>query len=189
MKKIVVLGVVLVVAGIILSCTNDYITGGGGEKEVNRPSARSVSTGGFDLTPYYDVSNEANDCNMINNDIFSEYIGREYQNGYSVLRFDVVKKEVTLHISDCKLKGYENSNIYLNYEYELKAASRNLGYIVPKRGTQINCIVNGKRVEADEVSPFMFYIPFYGFGNSRFEVSAHFAGESLINSGTYWVKK
>ena len=166
-----------------LSCKNEFNAYDSSVSTVSRVFKNK--TGSFDSKPYYDVTLKDNNAFQVVQSDFSKYIKNSYMNGDNCIRFS--KNNNTLYYDGiCANSLYEGKRISFKYEYEIKAASSSLMYLKPKNPRTVIYVIDGVEMFGKDVPSFIGYIPLYGFGGGRLEVSSHLKGESSIVCGTYW---
>lgn len=154
-----------------------------------RKAMESRSAGGVDMSAFFDVTFKDVDANdVMSEEVYELVKGKSYRAGNTVISFSRNKMNVNVNIAGCDLKEYEGANISYSYEYEVKAASKNLIYICPKDYRTVKVNINDDVKSGRELGQFALYFPLYGFGESRLEVSKHLNSEALVKGNTYWLK-
>ncbi len=183
MKKIILISFMFF-CFCITSCLND-IDG----SEVNKGGAvrkGKESRGAFDTSLFTDVTMKNINANDITVKDFNRLCNGQYKGKNGVLTINRRDNTVNINCSNVKVGNEEYSNVFLSYEYQIKAAGNNVLYMCPKNVHDVKVSCNGETVNADQIGSFATYISLYGFGQGRLEVSPHLDGVSLTKSGTYW---
>lgn len=191
MKKLlfflmIILTVFLVSCDFGLSSTDSIDNEG--NKKTSITKGRSVK-GGFDMKPFFDVTMKNIDANDVIIDEFKHLTVERYYNGQDgVITLNKNKGTLKYSIASVSIENKEYKNVTFSYEYKLNAASKNLIYLCPKNYRTVKVYANGQELSGRDFSSFAFYIPLYGFGEGRLEVSNHLVNKSMIKNGTYWAE-
>lgn len=185
MKKVVLLISIVVLGIFTVSCVNDIQPDYHNDTE-EKISNRSVNNkGGFDLKPFIDVSDPKINASDINENDFKLLVNGVYRNkdGSSVTfsKGNIVR----MNIPGTVVNGNEYSNIYIEYEWKIQTASKNLIYLCPVSKSSVKVCSNSSEINVDKFFP---YISMYGFGEGRIEVSKHLDKIAALPKGTYWKK-
>ena len=165
---------------LLLTCDNGLTVKNENIKETKKTEKKGREvTGGFDLLPFTDVSLKTVDASQIKLKDFEELVSGTYVNGKTGGSLFFEGDRVSFSVRE------NGQDITLSYQYDIKAASKNIIYLKPLNKNSVKCTVNG--IQSD-LSQFSAYISMYGFGEGRIEVSKHLNEESLIKGGTYWKK-
>ena len=193
MKKIYGILVGVLFCFLIFSCENglsgneDYTSDTTNISYRNK-KGRSVS-GGFDTGLYIDASMKNISAYDISLSDFEALCDGEYRCGSSVIKIDKKNHKFYLRNPRVSIRGKEYYNLYCESEYKLLAAGENLLYLCPISNENVLFRSGDINLKISEVSPFSFYVSFYGFGENRIEVSSYLNDEAVINGGTYWAVK
>lgn len=155
--------------------------------KVNKNKNRS-GKGGFDLTPYIDASLRNVNAADISVYDFEELCGKTYSCKGSDITVNVKEHTISVRCPKVTVRNKEYSNLYAKYEYKFLAAGEDLLYLCPLNNDTAQLYTGDRKLNVKDISPFLLYISFYGFGQSRIEVSSFLNGESMITGGTYWAK-
>lgn len=185
MKKIILLLSITVMSIFTVSCVNDIQPDYHNDTE-NKISNRSADNkGGFDLKPFIDVSDPKINGFDITESDFKFLVSGVYRNiNGSSINFSK-DNIVRINIPDTVVDSKEYSNIFIEYEWRIKAASKNLVYIYPVSKESLKVSSNAQNIDVDKFFP---YVSMYGFGEGRIEVSKHLDNISALPKGTYWKK-
>lgn len=167
---------------IFTSCLNevsevDY------ERSNNKVYKKARNVDGFDLKPFIDVTMKNVNANDITINDFEGLCSGQYFNNKKGSSITVNKSNhtVSFNVSNIRIKGTDYNNIYIKYEYKIKAASKNLIYLCPLNMNEVDTNLN-----KDVLKNLDLCMSLYGFGEGRIECSNHLDGISYIPCGTYW---
>lgn len=185
MKKIVLLLSIIVMCIFTLSCVNDIQPDYNNDTQSKVSNRSAQNKGGFDLKPFIDVSDPKINGFDITESDFEFLVSGIYRNkGGSSINFSK-DNIVRINIPNTVVDGKEYSNIFIEYEWKIQAASKNLVYLCPVSKASLKVSSNAQSIDVDKFFPF---ISMYGFGEGRIEVSKHLDNISALPKGTYWKK-
>ena len=155
------------------------------EEKKNREEVTSIDSGKF-----LDVTlNNVNASVVSKKDFNHTTYGTFYsEDGSSFISIDPSNNLCFIHTSNSSHPYFNGKRMDASFIYDLKAASNDVLYLCPltMEGVLIN--IDGKPIKALNAPSFSLYIPLYGFGENRIEVSSVLEGETSLPYGTYWKK-
>lgn len=83
---------------------------------------------------------------------------------------------------------YHNQKFETSFNLSVDSASKNILYIRPATLHDLEYKIGEEYVSAIEDGGFLPFLPFYGFGGGRLEISPIMNGFIALPSGTYWLK-
>ena len=155
---------------------------GGSKKKTEK--VREENKNCVDPGYFFDVTLKQNSAYAVSSEKISEVCEGRYVKGDSSIT--VSGDRVLLICESIESGKYKGCSFVCDYEYTLKAAGRHVMYLCPKRIKQI--MINDTEVSKGLYSDFYTYIPLYGFGENRIEVSSVMDGVIALPSGTYWAR-
>ena len=188
MKKVYFIVFGILFSFLIFGCVNMLSENVDSEKEVSSVGYKRnvMSNGGFDTGAYVDASMKNINAYDITIYDFEKLCNGAYRCGSSTIRLDKKNHKFYLRNPKVTIRGKEYYNLYCESEYKLLAAGENLLYLCPLSNENVIFKSDDADLKVLDVSPFSFYVSFYGFGENRIEVSSFLNGEAVINGGTYW---
>ena len=153
-------------------------------KEGNTKVVRSVDPG-----KYVDVTDKNVNAYLLKKNDFALICSGLYKNGNSTIFVDFEKGKVKLITDKSTLDEYKGKLIETEFIYKIKSANSNTLYLCPSTLYNLDVKIDGEIKKASTLSSFCLYVPFYGYGESRLEVSSILNGEIFMPSGTYWKVK
>lgn len=183
MKFFLFLGAVFM-SFAFLGCSQNFSSASGGQ---DRSESKSV-TRSIDSSRYKDVTLESVNASLIEKVDFAYLVNGTFCSGDSYMKFDMEKGRCVLYTPSCPLERYRGMEFSADFIYTVKAAGKNCLYIMPSTMNGTGYYAGGNYVPAVQGAAFALYVPLYGFGESRIEVSSVLNGEICMPSGTYWKK-
>ena len=181
MKKLVIItGLCL----LFISCANQI-----NEVQNNKVSDTKkikVQRLAMDSGKYVDVTMKNVNASIFDTSYFNSVIKRNYKSDNCTFNFDTNNQKVHVHIKNSKMKGFEGKTIDCTFKYVLKSSGENCVYICPVKRSDTLCYIDEEVVSLTKLPSFMFYIPLYGFGENRIEVSSIMKNEGAVNCQTLW---
>ena len=181
MKKLVIItGLCL----LFISCANQI-----NEVQNNKVSDTKkikVQRLAMDSGKYVDVTMKNVNASIFDTSYFNSVIKRNYKSDNCTLNFDTNNQKVHVHVKKSKMKGFEGKTIDCTFKYVLKSSGENCVYICPVKRSDTLCYIDEEVVSLTKLPSFMFYIPLYGFGENRIEVSSIMKNEGAVNCQTLW---
>lgn len=178
-KKLVVVALALPL--VFSSCSNIDSSDGKPKKKGARAAV--------DMTEYKDVTSPDVNASLIRKADFALLSEGTYWNGDSSITLSWSKGRAVFYCPKVSGGEYDGKSFEADFVYDVKAASRDLLYICPLTKSNVSVTVGGQKVPAVKALPFCLFVPLYGFGQSRLEVSSIMDDEAVMPSGTYWKKK
>lgn len=151
----------------------------------SKPSSK-ISRSAVDSSEYKDVTLANVNAKILTKTDFAVLCSGEYKYGNSSIVVDFKKGRLSLRTDSCQLEKYAGKSFSIDYIYTVKAASSSCLYLCPSTYNNLHVECDGVSYKAVEFSSFAAFIPLYGFGQNRLEVSSILAGEIAMPSGTYW---
>ena len=139
-----------------------------------------------DNSEYIDCTNDNINASVITNSDFLLYCRGSFRNGNNVISINPEEETITIETSSSLNEKMFGKNVKATFKYDIDSASSNLLYIRPKTRESGQVFIDDVPYSILELPSFLLYIPLYGFGQKRIEVSPILDGEVLLSSGTYW---
>lgn len=146
-------------------------------ERVKQNNPNSIDPGYF-----FDVTLRQNNAFTVTKDAFMSSCDGYYTKGDSSIR--VLDDYIVLRSDSIASGKYKGSSFVCEYEYVLKAGGSHMMYLCPKNIKSLR--INGNDIPKGLYSDFYTYVPLYGFGENRIEVSSVMDGVIALPSGTYW---
>ena len=146
----------------------------------------SVITRRVDYNEYIDVTNKDVNASLLKKSDFAVLSYGTYINGNSYINIDFEKGRVKLYTDNCMYESLKGKSLEAEFVYNVKSANMNTLYLSPTTLYNLTVKVDNKEVKASVLPSFLLYVPLFGFGQSRLEVSSILNGEIGLPSGTYW---
>ena len=181
MKKLVIIPVVCM---LFFSCVNQISEVQ--NNKVTETKKIKVQRLAMDSGKYVDVTMKNVNASVIDTSYFNTLINRNYRSDNCILNFDTVNQKVHVHVKNSNMKGFERKTIDCTFRYVLKSSGENCVYICPVKRSDTLCYIDEEVVSLTKLPSFMFYIPLYGFGENRIEVSSIMKNEGAVNCQTLW---
>ena len=140
----------------------------------------------MDSGKYVDVTMKNVNASIFDTSYFNSVIKRNYKSDNCTLNFDTNNQKVHVYVKKSKMKGFEGKTIDCTFKYVLKSSGENCVYICPVKRSDTLCYIDEEVVSLTKLPSFMFYIPLYGFGENRIEVSSIMKNEGAVNCQTLW---
>lgn len=158
-----------------------------GKDNENDVKKKISVTRSLDETEYINVTLKNVNGKLLDKTDFALVCNGRYWNGNSYIEFDMTKGRCRLYTNNSRL--YEGEEVVADFIYTVKAASENCIYICPSSMNKTGFTHNGKyELGIESIYSFALYIPLYGYGQKRLEVSSILNDEICMPSGTYWKK-
>ena len=140
----------------------------------------------MDNGTYVDVTMKNVNASVIDTAYFNSVIRNNYKSDNCVINFEKTNSMVHVKVYRSNMKGFEGKEIECSFKYVLKSSGENCVYICPVKRSDTLCYINGDPHTLSSLPSFMFYIPLYGFGENRVEVSSIMKNEGAVNCQTLW---
>jgi len=186
MKRIKLIVMCLVFAGVIVSCNNGLTADGGYSEKKSRDKSQKVAV---DAAKYVDFTTEKyNAVFWKREDLLSELGGRTYKNGNSTIKINRIEGTVEITSDRAAFNGKQGCQLYGKYKLDVLAAGSDCLYIRrnPREGGVL--IIDNVTFNNDQIPDLLTCIPLYGYSKNRIEVSSVMNGYIAMPSGTYWEK-
>ena len=184
MKKIIL---VCLISVFFVSCSQNLLDSPAKPSKKDG-SARSLTSLSLDSSFYKDVTLSNVNARLLTKYDFASVSEGCFYNGKSYIEVDFLKGNVTLFTPQSTSTEIYGKSFKVTFNYEIKAADQNNAYICPSSFSNLKAFVEGKEINANEISNLNFIVPLYGYGKSRIEVSSVMRGFNALPSGTYWKK-
>ncbi len=179
-KAVVIIGMCF----MLFSCANQINEIHDSRKPVQKTI--KVQRMAVDSGNYVDVTMKNVNASVIDTNYFDSVIKNNYKSDNCTINFDKSKNMVSVYVNNSKMKGFEGKTIRCTYKYVLKSSSENCVYICPVKRSDTLCFIDEEPYSLSKLPSFMFYIPLYGFGENRIEVSSIMKNEGAVNCQTLW---
>ena len=182
MKK----SVLFIVSFLVLSvsCKNHLNLGSDSLKTVDKTAKIQRYT--VDKGQYVDVTMKNVDAKLFDVSYFNEMTSFGYKSKNAVIYFDKTKGTVNISVFKSENNSFKGKKMECTFEYDVKAASSNCIYICPKTRNGNVCYIDGEAFSFVNLPSYMFYIPLYGFGENRIEISSVMKNEGILSCQTFW---
>ena len=140
----------------------------------------------LDKVQYRNVTMNNVNARYLDREDFSSLVSGKYVNGESYIEIDMERGRCHVYTENCPNAAYKGEKFESDFVYTVKAAGENCIYLCPLSLNKTGYSHNDRFVDAVEGKPFALYLPFYGYGENRLEVSSIMNGEICMPSGTYW---
>lgn len=141
----------------------------------------------IDSSRYKNVTMNNVNARLLDREDFSSVVAGTYYNGASYI--EISNGRCHMYTPECINGDYKGECFEAEFSYTVKAASENCVYICPLTMNKTGYTHNGRYVYGIEGKPFALYLPMYGYGENRVEVSSVLDSEICMPSGTYWKKE
>lgn len=143
-----------------------------------------------DTVPFVDVTRGEINATKLDSTSFSDSSVGMYEHEGSDAFIEIKRNgKCTLFSPGIMAVGeYQNEAFEAGFTFSIESASEDILYMRPSSLHMIEYKIGSDYFKASEVQGFLSFIPFYGFGSSRLEVSPIMNDFIALPSGTYWRK-
>lgn len=150
---------------------------------------KKIERSAVDARPYTDVTLSSVNARLIGKEDFAQTCEGRYENGSSYIEVNYERGKLRLYTPAGRNPSCAGQQVEAEFIYSVKAASQHCLYLCPATKNGLKVKIGGKETDALSAPSFLLYVPLYGFGAGRIEMSPVMGSETAMPSGTYWLKK